>query len=150
MRRVFRIPFSRSRLVRDVDDEIAFHVQSRIDALVASGMPTAEARAAALRQFGDLPTVRDEMLVMDRQHGACGKEQTSHKGRAGNGRQQTPTTALLVHGATQHVGYPLFAFSKSLTRSSFPGQQMRTRFSVVRPHEPTTSDGALGHAPSLK
>jgi hypothetical protein len=49
MRRVFRIPFSRSRLVRDVDDEIAFHVQSRIDALVASGMPTAEARAAALR-----------------------------------------------------------------------------------------------------
>ena len=68
MRRVFRIPFSRSRLVRDVDDEIAFHVQSRIDALVASGMPTAEARAAALRQFGDLPTVRDEMLVMDCQH----------------------------------------------------------------------------------
>ena len=68
MRRVFRIPFSRSRLVRDVDDEIAFHLQSRIDALVRSGVTPAEARAAALRQFGDLPTVRDAMLVMDRQH----------------------------------------------------------------------------------
>ena len=67
MRRVFRIPFSRSRLVDDVDDEIAFHLQSRIDALVASGMSPAEARTVALRQFGDLGTVRDEILVMDRQ-----------------------------------------------------------------------------------
>lgn len=68
MRRVFRIPFSRSRLVRDVDDEIAFHLQSRIDALVASGVAPAEARAVALKQFGDLGTVRDAMLVTDRQH----------------------------------------------------------------------------------
>jgi len=68
MRRVFRIPFSRARFVRDVDDEIAFHLQSRIDALIASGMPPDDARAAALRQFGDLVTVRQEMLVMDRQH----------------------------------------------------------------------------------
>jgi hypothetical protein len=59
MRRVFRIPFSRNRLVREVDDEIAFHVQSRIDALVASGLPRDEARAAALKQFGDLTTVRE-------------------------------------------------------------------------------------------
>src|SRR5262245_45781671 len=68
MRRVFRIPFSRSRLVRDVDDEIAFHLQSRIDALVAGGMSPAEARKAAIRQFGDLPGVRDQMLVTDRQY----------------------------------------------------------------------------------
>ena len=68
MRRVFRIPFSRSHLVRDVDDEIAFHLQSRIDALVESGMNATEARSVALRQFGDLTTVRDEMLLTDRQH----------------------------------------------------------------------------------
>jgi predicted permease len=68
MRRVFRIPFSRSRLVRDVDDEIAFHLQSRIDALVQSGLTPVEARAAALRQFGDLTTVRDALIVVDRQH----------------------------------------------------------------------------------
>ena len=67
MRRVFRIPFSRSRVVRDVDDEIAFHLQSRVDALVASGLSPSDARATALAQFGDLTTVRDEMLVMDRQ-----------------------------------------------------------------------------------
>ena len=44
MRRVFRIPFSRSRVVRDVDDEIAFHLQSRVDALVASGLSPSDAR----------------------------------------------------------------------------------------------------------
>jgi predicted permease len=68
MRRVFRIPFSRSHLAHDVDDEIAFHLQSRIDALVRSGMSPAEARAAALRQFGDLPSVRDAMLTLDQGH----------------------------------------------------------------------------------
>src|SRR4029079_13707170 len=68
MRRVFRIPFSRSHLVRDVDDEIAFHLQSRMDSLVESGMNATEARSVALRQFGDLTTVRDEMLLTDRQH----------------------------------------------------------------------------------
>ena len=68
MRRVFRIPFSRSRLVRDVDDEIAFHLQSRIEALLRSGMTPAEARAVALRQFGDLPSVRDAMLALDQRH----------------------------------------------------------------------------------
>src|SRR6476661_2231329 len=58
MRRVFRIPFSRFRLVREVDEEILFHLQTRIDALVASGMSPADARATALKQFGDVHGVR--------------------------------------------------------------------------------------------
>ena len=70
MRRVFRIPFSRTRLVREVDDEISFHLQSRIDALVASGMTPDDARATAVRQFGDLTTVRQELLTTDRQREA--------------------------------------------------------------------------------
>jgi predicted permease len=70
MRRVFRIPFSRTRLVREVDDEISFHLQSRIDALVASGMTPDDARAMAVRQFGDLTTVRQELLTTDRQREA--------------------------------------------------------------------------------
>ncbi len=67
MRRVFRIPFSRFRLVREVDDEILFHLQSRIDALVAGGMSPTDARASALRQFGDVRGVRGDMLVLDRE-----------------------------------------------------------------------------------
>lgn len=67
MRRVFRIPFSRQAVARDVDDEIRFHLQTRIDALVASGMSPDDARAAALKQFGDLATVRTEMVALDRQ-----------------------------------------------------------------------------------
>jgi predicted permease len=64
---VFRIPFSRFRLVREVDDEILFHLQSRIDALVAEGMSPEEARASALKQFGDVRGVRGDMLVLDRE-----------------------------------------------------------------------------------
>ncbi len=67
MRRVFRIPFSRFRLVREVDDEILFHLQSRIDALVAGGMSPDDARASALKQFGDVRGVRGDMLVLDRE-----------------------------------------------------------------------------------
>ncbi len=67
MRRVFRIPFSRFRLVREVDDEILFHLQSRIDALVAEGVSPEEARASALKQFGDVRGVRGDMLVLDRE-----------------------------------------------------------------------------------
>jgi predicted permease len=64
---VFRIPFSRFRLVREVDDEILFHLQSRIDALVAGGMSPTDARASALTQFGDVRGVRGDMLVLDRE-----------------------------------------------------------------------------------
>src|SRR5215831_18178274 len=65
MRRVFRIPFSPSRLAREVDDEILFHLQSRIDALVAGGMSPELARETALKQFGDVRGPRGEMLVLD-------------------------------------------------------------------------------------
>ena len=71
MRRVFRIPFSRFRLVREVDDEILFHLQSRIDALVAAGMSPADARSSALKQFGDVREVRGDLLVLDREREAA-------------------------------------------------------------------------------
>ena len=73
MRRVFRIPFSRFRLVREVDDEILFHLQSRIDVLVAAGSSPEEARATALKQFGDVREVRSGMLVLDRARETAGR-----------------------------------------------------------------------------
>jgi predicted permease len=70
VRRVFRLPFNKSRLARDIDDEIGFHLQSRIDALIASGMTPEQARATAAAQFGDLAPVRHDMLALDQQREA--------------------------------------------------------------------------------
>src|SRR5687767_6863097 len=65
MRRLFRIRFGRGDLARDLDDELAFHLETRIQRLVASGMPLEAARAEALRQFGDVGAVRRDCLILD-------------------------------------------------------------------------------------
>ena len=41
MKRLFRLPFSRARLSRDVDAELSFHLQGRIEELIAQGMSRA-------------------------------------------------------------------------------------------------------------
>jgi predicted permease len=71
MRRLFRIPLSGRRLACEVDDEIRFHLQTRIDALVASGLSPSDARATAMRQFGDVTGVRGEMLALDQEREAA-------------------------------------------------------------------------------
>ena len=71
MRRAFRFPFSVRRLTRDVDDEIAFHLATRVDRLVASGLTPDEARREALRQFGDVAPVRRSMLSFSGQREAA-------------------------------------------------------------------------------
>lgn len=44
----------------DVDDELQFHLETRVEELEAAGMTSAEARAQALRDFGDVERVRRE------------------------------------------------------------------------------------------
>jgi len=56
---------ARARLERDVDDEIAFHVESRVDALVAQGLDRRAARATALGEFGDRRRYKAELLALD-------------------------------------------------------------------------------------
>ena len=67
MRRVLRLPFSRRRLTRDVDDEITFHFATRIDQLVARGLSVEEARTEARKQFGDVESIRQGMLELSEQ-----------------------------------------------------------------------------------
>ena len=71
MRRVFRLPFSARRLARDVDDEIAFHLATRVDRLMAGGLTPDEARREALHQFGDIAAVRRSMLTLSGQREAA-------------------------------------------------------------------------------
>jgi predicted permease len=67
MRRVFRILFNKQHISQEVDDELAFHLEMRIQRLIAAGYPPDAARREALRQFGDVASVRDSMVTMDQQ-----------------------------------------------------------------------------------
>jgi putative ABC transport system permease protein len=53
VRRLFRLPTSRERLLREMDDEVRTHLAMRVDELRALGMSAADAEAEALRRFGD-------------------------------------------------------------------------------------------------
>ena len=57
--------FRPNRLAIDLDDELAFHVAERIDELVAAGLSPEDARAEALRRFGNYPLQRDRTRDMD-------------------------------------------------------------------------------------
>lgn len=68
MRRAFRwvgILGGRIRIARELDDELAFHIEMRARQLVAAGMDPDEARRDALRQFGDVAGVRAQCLTLD-------------------------------------------------------------------------------------
>ena len=58
IRRLFRFPSSADAVKSDVEHEIAFHVEERTQELAAQGMYPAAARAAALREFGDVHEAR--------------------------------------------------------------------------------------------
>ncbi|MEO6877574.1 MAG: ABC transporter permease, partial [Gemmatimonadaceae bacterium] len=59
VRRLFRLPASRERIVRDLDEEVRTHLAMRIDELRALGMSEGDANAEALRRFGDHDAFRD-------------------------------------------------------------------------------------------
>jgi putative ABC transport system permease protein len=61
------LSFFGSRPVRDVDDELAFHVQARVDEYIAAGMEPNAARAATLERLGDLTRYRGETLAIEHQ-----------------------------------------------------------------------------------
>src|SRR5262245_66581023 len=49
----------------EVDEELATHLQMRIEELMAHGLPADEARREALRQFGDLEFTRQYCRTQD-------------------------------------------------------------------------------------
>ena len=65
MKRLFRLPSTRSSVQRDVDTELAFHLQGRVDELVAQGMSHEEAEREARRRFGDEASVANELERID-------------------------------------------------------------------------------------
>jgi predicted permease len=63
----FRLDVGPRRVERDVDAELAFHLDMRVQRLIERGLSPDEARAQALRQFGDWNGVRAELMAMDTQ-----------------------------------------------------------------------------------
>jgi putative ABC transport system permease protein len=59
VRRLFRLPPTHERIVRDVDDEVSTHLAMRADELRALGMSDDDANAEARRRFGDQGEFRD-------------------------------------------------------------------------------------------
>src|SRR5579884_1027524 len=67
LRRFFRLPWRTTRQIRsDVEAELAFHLEARVESLVASGIPLDAARAQALREFGDVDDARRYIAAVDR------------------------------------------------------------------------------------
>jgi len=61
-RRLFRLPTpDPRRAAAEVDSELEFHLQMRVDELVALGMTEDDARTEALRRFGNLGHARGEL-----------------------------------------------------------------------------------------
>jgi len=72
IRKVLRHPPGARAVERDVDAELAFHVETRVDVLMARGLTREAADAQARREFGDLREARDEIAAIDR--GRVGRE----------------------------------------------------------------------------
>jgi predicted permease len=54
--------FWRRSVSQDVDDEVSFHFQMRVDQFIAAGMSRADAERAAREKFGDVGAVRTELV----------------------------------------------------------------------------------------
>src|SRR5262245_16705241 len=60
------VPFWRPDVDADVDAELRFHLEERIEALLEEGHSLETARAQAQLEFGDVQEVRDGLVEIDR------------------------------------------------------------------------------------
>ena len=66
VRRLFSfITRSRDDIRRDIEDEVAFHLEMRIDDLTRAGASDADARAQALREFGERGRAAKALAAID-------------------------------------------------------------------------------------
>jgi predicted permease len=65
LKRLFQLDAGRLRRDPDIQAEIEFHLQTRIDQLTAQGMPASAAREQALREFGSPGDVAEQVRSID-------------------------------------------------------------------------------------
>jgi len=94
--------FWRHDVDADIDDELRFHLEERVEELVRGGIPGDEARATALAEFGSVSAVRarlhsiDERLSRRRRRGAWRDELVLDFRFALRGLRRQPVFAAIV------------------------------------------------------
>jgi putative ABC transport system permease protein len=95
MKRLFRLPFSRDRMRRDVDAELDFHLEGRIEDLVERGLSRDEAEREVRRRFGNRQLVEAQMQRID---------YSTHRQKAFGER---------IDGARRNIAFALRQFRRS-------------------------------------
>ena len=65
-RRLFRLAGRPPAVAQEIDAELAFHFETEVARLTASGLTAAEAAAEARRRFGDVQRTRAELVRLER------------------------------------------------------------------------------------
>jgi predicted permease len=68
IRRAFRLPTTSERLLRELDEEVRFHVEMRAQRLVEQGVAREDAYIEALQRFGDMDELRDYCQTIEVTH----------------------------------------------------------------------------------
>jgi putative ABC transport system permease protein len=92
--------FWRPSVDADVDDELRFHFDERVAALIADGLTSEEARQAAEREFGDVAAIRSGLREIDRRVQA-------NRGRAARWEQWRQDFAYSARGLRRAPGLSL-------------------------------------------
>jgi predicted permease len=69
VRRLFRLPRNATRVRAEVDDEVRFHLESRIEDLERTGASRADAERRALAQFGNVAELHEYHSSIERRQG---------------------------------------------------------------------------------
>ncbi len=101
--RRFTLPWRGAKEIRDeVDEELAFHLDMRTDALVREGMERDAAHTLARREFGDLEEARRSMREADAHTES--RRRRAHKVRRKQGANPTLYVRTLSNGGPPPVG----------------------------------------------
>src|SRR5947207_8141278 len=124
LRRFFRL-----KRRRDVDEEIRFHVETRIDDLVGLGASREDARRQALKEFGNLKRYREETTEIDQQSARAERVREWMRsvnvdvGYALRGFRRTPVftvAALLTFAVGIGGNTAVWSILDALTRRTLP------------------------------
>src|SRR4029453_8494102 len=103
LRRLLRFPRRSHRQIdREIDDELTFHIDMVVAELTAEGVPLAEARERARRQFGDLGRARlalrreEQGLERERRRADLGNELRQDLAFATRQLRRSPAFALVA------------------------------------------------------
>ncbi|MGH7710349.1 MAG: permease prefix domain 1-containing protein, partial [Gemmatimonadaceae bacterium] len=61
----FRLPRAKHRLQEEIDREFRFHIEERVESLIASGMTREQAEAEMQKKFGDYRHYSEETRDID-------------------------------------------------------------------------------------